>query len=498
MHDGSSASHQHAAASQSTVPRGYVPVALVAAAVFLVVIVLARTPLEGYVVSQKIEAADDRVGTASPLSVDQVAAWLRSEAVLAASVQQVYPRASLAAQQELIHELQTGLDLQSPTTAAHSGSGEANPSLPSWQVSLRHRDRQHAAQILKQLGDSLVDQLRHLDRAEAQLLVQHSHKSLAQAREEEDSARQSLERVRGEQLALAMKPAPPRPAASQQPEPATGNSNPAWDALQLKFTAAKARLDQLLLVRTPEHPQVIEAQAQLSLLQQQLQQISPTAPPADAESSNAPLPQGPQLREAAAGKSRLTVRLVSSAEQGDAQSMLGQLPQLNANWSSATARRTLAERQASDAQQQWVRGLSAIGWKSSPVWVRSQVGGQVTSHQLLLAGVLAACAGLGTWQLIRLAFRDCSLRSVAQLAENLPLPIVGEIMVTTEFPRRSPERSNKYLLRLSQLSLAVLGAVVFVAAWASATDSNLSAQWSSDPLSTLGQAFDLLHHRWVG
>ncbi len=44
------------------------------------------------------------------------------------------------------------------------------------------------------------------------------------------------------------------------------------------------------------------------------------------------------------------------------------------------------------------------------------------------------------------------------------------------------------------LSVLFVIAVILVAVWASSTDNNLSTQWTTDPLSALGQAFDLLHH----
>jgi hypothetical protein len=484
MHDGSSASRQPGAASRSLAP-----VALVATAVFLIVIVLSRTPLEGYVLSQKIEASDDRAVTASPLTSAQIAIWLKSDAVLAAAVDQVCSRDSLAAQQDLVYRLQTSIGVNEP--------GD-EPLANSWRLTLRHQDRQLGAQLLKKLGDSLVEQLRQLDKAESQLLMQHCQKSLAQARETEELARQSLERARNEQLAASLQLAQ-RSAQKPTEKSPERSPNPVWEQLNAQLAAAKARLDQLLLVRTPEHPQVIEAQAQLSLLQQQLDATSPEGLNDDSSQVPGPALQGPQLRDAAA-KSRPTVRLISSAEAGpvDLASLAGQIPQLQSEWTAATVRRTTAERLWNEAQQQWVRGLNSVGWQSSAVWTQTQLGGQVTNHQLLLAGVLALVAGLGTWRLSYIAFRQGSLANVEQLAENLPLPIVGEITVTTDFPRRSPERSNQVLLRVSQLSLAVLAAVVLVCAWASASDSNLSAQWSNDPLSTLGQAFDLLHHRLVG
>jgi hypothetical protein len=490
MHDGSSASRQPPAAS-----RTLAPVALVATAVFLIVIILSRTPLEGYVLSQKIEASDDRAVTASPLTSAQIATWLKSEVVLTAAVDQVCSRDSLAAQQDLVYDLQTSIGVNEP--------GD-EPLANSWRLTLRHQDRQRGAQLLKKLGDSLVEQLRQLDKAESQLLVQHCQKSLAQARETEELARQSLERARNEQLAASLQLA--QRSAQKPTEKAPERSpNPVWEQLNTQLAAAKARLDQLLLVRTPEHPQVIEAQAQLSLLQQQLDATSPEGVNDDSSQLPGPSLQGPQLRKAASSKStgamsRLAVRLVSSAEAGPVEvaSLAGQIPQLQSEWTAATVRRTTAERQWNEAQQQWVRGLNSVGWQSSAVWTQTQLGGQVTHHQLLLAGVLALVAGLGAWRLSHVAFRQGSLANVDQLAENLPLPIVGEITVTTDFPRRSPERSNQVLLRVSQLSLAVLAAVVLVCAWASASDSNLSAQWSNDPLSTLGQAFDLLHHRLVG
>ncbi|WP_425615425.1 hypothetical protein NA78x_005344 [Anatilimnocola sp. NA78] len=488
MHDGTYATRtEPGPTAQSAFARKYAPILLVAAAVFLLVLVLARSPLEGYVVSQKIQSADDRGLTTPPLATEQVTNWLKTDAVLAATVQQVCPRDSLAAQNDLVQAMQAGLTVQAAEDAAKS----------SWQLALQHRDRQLAARLLTKLGESLAEQLKHLDRTEAQLLVEHYQQSVTQARADEESARQLLERARHEQLAAAMQPAP-REAA----KPAAETLNPVWQELQQKLQLARTRLDQLLTARTPEHPQVIEAQALLVSLQQQLEQTPREMQTSDStDQQPTPAVRGPQLQEAAAAPSRVPVRLVSSAAEGVSQNSLklaNEIQQLTSQWTAATNKRTVLERQAADAQQQWVRGLNAKAWEVSPVRTQAQIGGRVTPFQWLLAGSLALCAALGTWRLSYLVANDGSLNSVAQLAETLPLPVLGEVPLTTELPRRSPERRSWQLERLTQLSLAVIAAVILVVAWASAADSNLSAQWASDPASTLGQAFDLLHHRVVG
>ncbi|QDU30706.1 hypothetical protein ETAA8_58540 [Anatilimnocola aggregata] len=492
MHDGPYAARSEPGfADPSAMSRKYAPILLVATAVFLLVLVLARSPLEGYIVSQKIQAADDRAMTTAPLATEQVAAWIKTDAVLAATVQQVCPRDSLASQNDLIRQLQSGLSVK-PLSAEAANS--------SWQLALQHRDRQLASRLITKLSQSLTEQLKHLDQSEAQLLVQHYQKVLTQARDEEEFARQTLERARHEQLAAAMQAAERETKSSSAV--AANQVNPAWQALQQKLQLAKARLDQLLSARTPEHPQVIEAEAQLGALQSQLNATPQTLDGSRAEEGqHAPALRGPQLQEAARNDSRLSVRLISSAgESADVNSLssVGHIQQLTAAWSTATGKRTMAERQWSEAQQQWVRGLNTTGWQTSPAWTQLQVGGRVQPFQCLLAGALALCAGLGTWRISYLVASDGSLMSVAQLAETLPLPVLGEVPLTTELPRRTPERMSWHLQRLTQLSLAIIAAVILVSAWASAADSNLSAQWTSDPASTLGQAFDLLHHRVLG
>ena len=472
-----------------------VPIVLVAAAIFLIVMVLARTPLKGYILSQRVQAADDRSATNTPLATEQVAAWLKADAVLASTVQQVCPRDSLATQSALIAHLARSLQVQ---------SHDASTRRAGWQLNLQHHDRQLASRLLQQLSDSLTSQLKHLDQAETQLLVQHLQTVLAPAREEEDSARLALDRARHEELSLVMQKGDRTPTATPvapaSPLPTSASkTNPGWLELQQKVATAQARLDQLLAARTAEHPQVIEAQSRLSQLKQQLEQ-TPREP--DQMQQNAsPNLQGPELPESASRQSRVPVRLVSSAGESspsEQAALTKQIQQLTLQWTTATARRTSAERAYNEAQQQWVRGLNAEGWQASAVWTQAQQGGRATPFQLLLAAILAVLGGLATWRLGQLANRCGLLSSVMQLNEALPLPVLGEVPQSMTEPKRLPAHLNTQVLRLAQFSLAVVLAVMFVCVWATSTDSNLSSQWTSDPLSALGQAFDLLHHRVIG
>lgn len=465
---------------------------LVSSAIFLVVLVLARSPLQGYVVSQRVQAADDRVTNAPPLATDQIVTWLKSDAVLASTVQQICPRDSLAGQNHLILDLRAGLDVL-PQTSSTNRAG--------WQLNLEHRDRQLAGRLLARLSESLAAQLKHLDQAESQLLVQHYQKSLTQARDEEATARTALERARHEQLTAALQPpAKPTPALPAVTTPVVSSAR--QDLLQ-QISRAQAKLDQLLMNRTPEHPQVIEAQAQLSRLQETLQRLGDDSQPNNAtEGEPTPALRGPELSDAQTRKAptaKSHIRLVSAGQLStiDSQLLAAQIQQLTTQWSAATDRRAALERSWSEAQQQWVRGLNVNGWESSAVWTQAQLGGRVTPFQLLLAGSLALIGALATWRLSWLASRRGTLVSLEQLHESLPLPIVGQIPLSSGFPLKLPENWNRYLMRLTQLALAVVIGVLLVAAWASSTDNNLSTQWTSDPLSAVGQAFDLLHHRVV-
>jgi|GEM_PF-5072618 len=482
------------AAARSAAAHPLLPILLVATAIFLIVMILARTPLQGYVISQRVQAVADRAATNTPLATEQVAAWLKSDAVLAQTVQQICPRDSLAAQNSLIGHLGQGLHIQDYETAARSAG---------WQLNLQHHDRHLASRLLNKLTELLTAQLKHLDQAETQLLVQHYQKVLAQARDEEDSARLALERARHEELTLALQNGERAPAAAANPPQLTANEklNPDWLELQEKVTSAQAKLDQLLTARTAQHPQVIQAQARLSQLLEQLQQTPREPPQLEEKPVPAPMLRGPELPEAARRPHRLVVRQISSADESapNATAALArQIQQLSAEWSSATTRRTAAERSYNEAQQQWVRGLNAEGWSASGVWTQAQQGGRVTLHQLLLAAVLAVVGGIGTWRLGQMAGEAGLLCDVFQLQDKLPLPVLGEVPLATTEPQRLPANLGTQVFRLSQLSLAVMLAVLIVCAWATSNDPNLSQQWATDPLSAVGQAFDLLHRRVVG
>ena len=484
----------HSAGYQAAHP--LLPILLVATAIFLIVFILSRTPLQGYVISQRVQAAADRAATNMPLAAEQVSTWLKSDPVLAATVQHVCPRDSLAAQNNLIAALGTALQVQQHETGGSAG----------WQLNLQYHDRQLASRLLSKLSESLTSQLKNLDQAETQLLVQHYQKVLAQAREDEDAARLAVERVRHEELTLAMERGErsPAPVANAPLTTSTVKLNPAWVELNQKVEAAQAKLDQLLAARTSQHPQVIEAQTRLTALLEQLDQTPREPLKLEESQKNSPVPapmlRGPEIPESARQPRRL-VRQTSSAGENSphaAAALAKQIQQLSADWSAAAARRTAAERSHNEAQQQWVRGLSAEGWTASAVWTQAQQGGRATPFQLLLAGILAAIGGIGTWQLGRLAHRSGLLSDVFQLQESLPLPVIGEVPLATTEPKRMPTNLSAQVFRLSQFSFAVLLAVLIVCAWATTNDPNLSNQWAVDPLSTLGQAFDLLHRRVLG
>lgn len=495
MHDGATTRRESGNSPASAAAHPLVPILLVAAAIFLIVLILARTPLQGYVISQRVQAAADRAATNTPLATDQVAAWLKADAVLASTVQHVCPRDSLAAQNELIAQLASALDVQ---------PHEQSDNRAGYQLNLQLHDRQLASRLLGKLSESLASQLKHLDLAETQLLTQHYQKLLAQAREEEDANRLALERTRHEELTIAMQQQERAPLLNGPN--ASGNqladqTNPAWLELQQQVTAAQSRLDQLLAARTPQHPQVIEAQSRLATLREQLDQTS--REPTQFEQKNEPPPalRGPELPESARQQPRVTVRLISTSGETSPNAMNAiakQIQQLTAQWTASAARRATLERSYNEAQQQWVRGLNATGWEASAVWMHAQQGGRATPFQLLLAGVLATVGGLATWRLVQLANRSGLLSNVMQLQDTLPLPILGEVPQSTTEPQRMPAQLNTHLMRISQLSLAVVLAVLLVCVWATSSDPNLSHHWTSDPLSALGQAFDLLHQRVIG
>ena len=181
MYDGATMSRREfGPGPQASAAHPLVPILLVALAIFLIVLILTRAPLQGYVVSQRVQASADRAATNTPLGTEQVAAWLRTDAVLASTVQQGCPRDSLAAQNDLIQELGRTLQVVEATNSQNRAG---------WQLNLPYHDRQLASRLLNKLTQSLTEQLKHLDQAETQLLVQHYQKLLVQIREEEDAAR---------------------------------------------------------------------------------------------------------------------------------------------------------------------------------------------------------------------------------------------------------------------------------------------------------------------
>ncbi|WP_254510851.1 hypothetical protein [Anatilimnocola floriformis] len=505
MHDGATARKDGSGSNVAAQPAAYysahplLPILLVATAIFLIVVILARTPLVGYVVSQRVQASADRAATNTPLAPEQVATWLKSDAVLASTVQQVCPRDSLASQNQLIAALGSALQVLPHETAGNRAG---------WQLNLQYHDRQLASRLLNKLSESLTSQLKNLDQAETQLLVQHYQKVLAQARDEEDVARVALDRVRHEELTLAMQnnERTPPPVANVPLTTPVVKMNPAWVELKEKVDLAQAKLEQLLAARTAQHPQVIEAQTRLTTLLEQLDQTprEPTKIEMKLEEPKSPIPapmlRGPEIPESARQPRRLVRQASSAGENAPnaAAALAKQIQQLSADWSTAAARRAAAETSYNDAQQQWVRGLNAEGWSTSAVWTHAQQGGRATPFQLLLAGILAVTGGLGVWQLGRLANRAGLLSDVFQLQENLPLPVIGEVPLATTEPKRMPTNLSVQVFRVSQFSFAVLLAVMIVCAWATTNDPNLGQQWTLDPLSTLGQAFDLLHRRVMG
>ena len=214
-----------------------------------------------------------------------------------------------------------------------------------------------------------------------------------------------------------------------------------------------------MTAHTLQHPQVIEAQSRVQQLQSLLEQ-TPREPARETQKAEpAPALRGPDQRESARNRPQATVRLVSSAGDSaptDSMEFTKHVQQLTAQWASVTARRTAAERSYNDAQQQWVRGLNSEGWEASTVWTQSQQGGRTTPFQLLLAGMLAVIGGAGMWRLVLVAGRAGLLGSSQELQEHLPLPVLGEVPLTTALATKRPAALNVHVLHLSQLSLAIV------------------------------------------
>lgn len=308
------------------------------------------------------------------------------------------------------------------------------------------------------------------------------------AREREDAAHEQLETLRQTQLAGIHKQVEQIAALASRwttMQNAALLVDPgAHDAQCRKLAEMRQQLGLLADQCTDEHPQVRTLRSQITALEQQLAAAAESAASGDGSRSGqghfVSARSSQPLDTAARGEA------VAGKAAGDVQSegVGAALTEL----SRATAARQEAENRLAERMHELSSRASGMQWAKAAPTI-SRLGGTPRCSTLTLAGILACVAGVWVFRAAGAGGYSGSLRTTAELASAVELPIVGNLSgLTGKAPQRMPWLLTPGRLKwLVQAGEGVLVVAVGACLLSIAIEPALAREVLADPFGALSE-----------
>lgn len=323
-----------------------------------------------------------------------------------------------------------------------------------WRVGIALRGRD-LSQVLR-LTNRLAEQYAAAERSRLETMLtkqyQQAHQAAEQARDglrrasaRVDEARRALEAAAGQP---ATSPSPPE--VSRRPSPPPMVENPQWLDLDKQVKQLDRRRWELLVDRTPIHPEVQHVDAQIAQLREMLTNVPRWLPAPSGHgvgrnemASQSPLHQGQASAE--------QVKPVAPT------SLPGPAPEARAAEQLAAARaaevqaRQNADRLAQLERRAWQQRQACPLVRVQPA-DRCQVFGETRGRSLplvLFAGSLGLAMALGVALVALAVGRDPKLRTLAQLQAAIPVPVVGVVKLPPTPTSAKPDRPAGSFPRLA-------------------------------------------------
>lgn len=302
----------------------------------------------------------------------------------------------------------------------------------------------------------------HHTKLEAAARQQHqaAQQEAAAARRQWDRARANLDRLLGECLRLP--PAePPAPRQAVPPPPPATVVNPRWLELDARRAELVRTREELLIDRTPVHPEVRELELRIAELEAEQgtipQEIAAAPTPSDAP-ANRPGPES-----AASTSPQQGTALPSPADANRREAELADLRARVEETRQRYEEQADAERRAREAYQRVPAVEVILAERSELVATASQ-----RPRLLLLALSAALATALGTGMMLLGTTGDTPLATPEQVARAVPVPILGTVPIPASTPAEpAPAHSTGarvtaacgILLILASLAVAVAATV---------------------------------------
>jgi hypothetical protein len=284
--------------------------------------------------------------------------------------------------------------------------------------------------------------------------------------------------------ALPVAPAPPSSVGTS----AGRQRSPDLPVVEEQLAQMQARRAQLLLTRTPAHPEVEDVEERIRVLRERVEELSgdtgdtrlddPTGLPAHADPPDL---AAPELAGEPAGVSPPPDTL--SAEQWSRYEQL-----------SREYQRALAAHQAAlTAERAWLLARSIRQGVQlqlvQPAQVERIAGGTLGPSQLLQLSLIATgLGGLLAWLSMRCATRNV-FGSVEEVAATLPVPVVASLSTGEPLVlRNSPEWQRHLVRSATRLSEAVVAATLLLVVYRVVAESAFALQFYQHPFAAFGEA----------
>ena len=248
-------------------------------------------------------------------------------------------------------------------------------------------------------------------------------------------------------------PLPTEPQDEQATAEARGELRRQWDQVSSKIDKLVAERDELAEHLTEDHPQVVDLNEQLDLLQQELAAIG------DRPQVESLPPGNPSLGEAHHGEPPTAAHVdkqahLSAVDQYDDLVLRWQFAEHNLQLAVA-AERLAEQRVAALAMQDEPPSEPQQAQPAPPLARVVEVRPAAASQPLALAALLIALA-VAALAAVRLARSESTFANVDEVAAALALPVVGVIPATLDGHAKANSSLIRGLRFAGELTIAFL------------------------------------------
>jgi hypothetical protein len=447
----------------------------VALAVFLLTVIVLRTPFRGYLAEVHITGP-----ATAGLDLDDAVQWLK----------RAEPR--LAAVATPAGEYSAKCEIRATYVASRA------------QPALLHLDELADSWLYQYLPDRLQSHRR--------AVLAKLRATVNAARQDEDAAQAGLEALRQKQVAVVQVASAKRepeavlahaveeksvqkPAETSNATAISAGSN-SEKALEV-LRSLRMELSNLLASHTDEHPEIVRLKSRINALERQLGLSSEASVPAGTESGPAAGQRQVQLPDIPPAAVKQT-----SGETHEVlvTQLATEIAAVANDLTEASRRRQMAEQHLTERMQELSSEPTAAQWSAGPAHLVTRLGGTPRLLTVGIASVLALVAGATMFRATAVNLIQPKIEFLADLTDVLELPVVGDLGVAAGLENQNsdgtPKMARPLMARVvtpGNLRLVTYGAEALVAVAAGACllsvaiDPPLARQVLTDPFGTLAE-----------